>query len=80
MTYLLRFGPLVAGVLVGLGAVLESYFPGYQGVLGFVLTLLGSFLGLTVDPEVSTFVGDVAGFALISIGVARKLIGKYRTA
>ena len=38
------------------------------------------FLGLTVDPEVSTFVGDVAGFALISIGVARKLIGKYRTA
>ena len=51
MSYLLRYGPLVAAFALGLAAVIEPFVPGYTGILNSILSVLG-YVGVRPDQEI----------------------------
>ena len=73
LSYILRFGPLVAAFALGLGAVIEQWVPGYTGILNSILSALALF-GVNPDASVVAEVGNLVAGAFALLGVARKLI------
>ncbi len=72
LSYILRFGPLVAAFALGLAAIIEVYVPGYTGILNQILNLL-VFVGVHPDASVVAEVGNIVAGVIALIGVARKL-------
>ena len=72
LSYLLRFGPLVAAFALGLAAIVEIYVPGYTGILNQILSLLG-YVGVQPDVRLVAEIGNIVAGVLALIGFGRKL-------
>ncbi len=72
LSYILRFGPLVAAFALGLAAIIEVYVPGYTGILNQILNLL-VFVGVKPDASIVAEVGNIVAGVIALIGVGRKL-------
>ena len=79
MQYVLRFGPLVAALALGLAAVIEPLAPGYTGIVTSVLSLLG-LVGVGPNAEIVELLATVVAGATALVGVARKLISIFKAA
>jgi len=72
LSYVLRFGPLVAGFALGLAALIGLWVPGYAGILNQILSVL-AFVGVQPDQNIVAEVGNAIAGVIALIGVARKV-------
>jgi hypothetical protein len=72
LQYVLRFGPLVAGLALGLTALVSIWVPGYAGILNQILSVL-AFVGVQPDQNIVAELGNLVAGVLVLIGGARKL-------
>ena len=79
LAYVLRYGPLVAALALGLNAVITPIFPAYAGILNSVLSALALF-GVQPNQELVSLVGGVVAGVLALIGFGRKIIALVKAA
>ncbi len=72
MSYILRYGPLVAAFALGLAALISLWVPSYTGILNQILAVL-SFVGVQPDQNIVAELGSAVAGVLALVGVARKL-------
>lgn len=72
LSYLLRFGPLVAGAALGVAALVSIWVPGYEGILNQILGVL-AFVGVQPDQSIVAELGNLVAGVLVLVGGARKL-------
>lgn len=79
LSYVLRFGPLVAGAVLAFAALIEHVVPGFTGILNQVLSL-AALLGFHVDPTAVSLFGDLVAGVTVLVGVARKISSLWKAA
>ena len=73
LSFVGRYGPLVAAFLVGVGGLIAVAFPAAKPFVDGAVAALG-FLGAAPDAAVVSLVGEVVASGLLVYGSIRKLI------
>ena len=73
LTFVGRYGPLVAAFLVGVGGLIATAVPEAKPFVDGAVAALG-FLGATPDAAVVSLVGEAVASGLLVYGSVRKLI------
>ena len=66
--YILRYGPLVAALALGVAAAVPNIAP----IINQILSVLG-FVGVVPDPNLAAQLGELVVGGLALLGVARKV-------
>jgi hypothetical protein len=78
LSFVGRFGPLVAALAVGLGGLLDVVAPGAAPLTGALVAILG-FLGAAPDAVLTSEITAIAASALLVYGGIRKVINLIKT-